>query len=94
MQPVDGQHPNRVAVARGPVVLVFETAYHDPAFRLPDTDAELAQWLVAEDSGKSFKVQPPDGTGVRSRFRPFYTMEENYPYKIYFDKDKLPLRFW
>ena len=94
MQPVDGQHPNRVAVARGPVVLAFETAYHDPAFRLPDTDAELAQWLVTEDSGKTFKVQPPDGTGVRSRFRPFYTMEEDYPYKIYFDKDKLPLRFW
>jgi DUF1680 family protein len=94
MLPVDRQHPNRVAVARGPVVLVLEAAYHDAAFRLPETDEELNQWLVAADTPGFFKVQPPDGNRVRSLFRPFYTVAENYPYKIYFDKESLPLGFW
>ncbi len=94
MQAVDAQHPDRVAVVRGPVVLALETAYHDAAFRLPESDAELGKWLVAEGSGETFKVQPPDGGNVRSKFRPFYTMAENYPYKMFFDRDKLPLRFW
>jgi DUF1680 family protein len=94
MLPVDPQHPRRVAVARGPLTLVLEAAYHDAAFRLPETDDELNQWLVADNTPGFFKVQPPDGSRVRSLFRPFYTIEENYPYKIYFDKDKLPLKFW
>lgn len=45
---VDRQHPNRVAVLRGPVVLVLEGAYHDPYFRLPDEDEDLPKWLVPE----------------------------------------------
>jgi DUF1680 family protein len=94
MLPVDRQYPHRVAVARGPVAMVLEAAYHDAAFRLPETDAELNQWLVVDGTPGFFKVQPTDGSRVRSLFRPFYTIEENYPYKIYFDKDKLPLRFW
>jgi uncharacterized protein len=94
MLPVDRQHPNRVAVARGPVAMVLEAAYHDAAFRLPDTDEELNKWLVADNTPGFFRVQPTDGSRVRSLFRPFYTIEENYPYKIYFDKDKLPIRFW
>ena len=48
MEPVDRQHPNRVAVMRGPVVFVLEGAYHDPNFALPRTNEELAQWLVPE----------------------------------------------
>jgi DUF1680 family protein len=55
MLPVDRQHPDRVAVVRGPVVLVLEGAYHDPNFRLPRTDDDLATWLVAEPGG------PPRG---------------------------------
>jgi len=94
MLPVDRQHPNRVAVARGPVAMVLEAAYHDAAFHLPETDGELNQWLVADDTPGFFKIQPTDGSRVRSLFRPFYTIEENYPYKIYFDKEKLPLKFW
>ncbi|HET7565822.1 MAG TPA: beta-L-arabinofuranosidase domain-containing protein [Gemmatimonadaceae bacterium] len=48
MLPVDKWHPNRVAVVRGPTVLVLEGAYHAPHFRLPDSDAELSSWLVPE----------------------------------------------
>jgi DUF1680 family protein len=94
MLPVDRQHPNRVAVARGPVAMVLEAAYHDAAFRLPETDEQLNQWLVADATAGVFKLQPPDGSRIRSLLRPFYTVEENYPYKIYFDKDKLPIGFW
>jgi hypothetical protein len=54
----------------------------------------LNRWLVATDTPGFFKVQPPDGSRVRSLFRPFYTVAENYPYKIYFDKKALPLGFW
>ncbi len=94
MQPVDRQHPDRVAVVRGPVVLVFEAAYHDPAFHLPETDADLNQWLVADATPGFFRVQPPDGKNVRSKFRPFYSVEEAYPYKMYFDRKSLPIGFW
>ncbi len=94
MLPVDRQHPNRVAVALGPVAMVLEAAYHDAAFRLPESDGELNQWLVADATPGFFKFQPTDGSRVRSLFRPFYTIEQNYPYKIYFDKEKLPLKFW
>jgi hypothetical protein len=94
MQAVDRQHPDRVAVVRGPVVLVFETAYHDPAFRLPERDDDLQKWLVADNPAGFFRVQVPDGRNVRSKFRPFYTVEEVYPYKIYFDRKALPIGFW
>ncbi|HKW01715.1 MAG TPA: beta-L-arabinofuranosidase domain-containing protein [Vicinamibacterales bacterium] len=110
MEPVDRQHPNRVAVMRGPVVFVLEGAYHDPNFSLPKTNAELAQWLVPEAGSlprgvwatappptvypASLRVVPPDKRPVRLRFRPFYEIGENYPYFMYFDRDTLPWRLW
>jgi DUF1680 family protein len=48
MEAVDRQHPDRVAVIRGPVVLVLEGAYHDPNFRLPMRDEDLPAWLAPE----------------------------------------------
>jgi DUF1680 family protein len=110
MEPVDRQHPNRVAVMRGPVVFVLEGAYHDPNFALPKTNDELAQWLVPEPGSlprgvwatapppteypTSLRVVPPDKRPVRLRFRPFYEIGENYPYFMYFDRDTLPWRLW
>jgi hypothetical protein len=110
MLPVDRQHPDRVAVVRGPVVLVLEGAYHDPNFRLPRTDDDLATWLVAEPGGPprgewstgmpprewatNFRVEPPDGSPVRLRFRPFYEIGENYPYFMYFDRPSHPRTLW
>ena len=46
---VDRQHPDRVAVVRGPVVLVLEGAYHDRFFRLPERPDDLDRWLVPEE---------------------------------------------
>jgi hypothetical protein len=110
MEPVDEQHPNRVAVIRGPAVFVLEGAYHDPAFALPMRDEDLERWLVPEEGGlprgiwstglpeaeypTSLRVVPPDGRSVRLRFRPFYEIGENYPYFMYFDRDSLPSRLW
>lgn len=110
MEPVDRQHPDRVAVVRGPVVLALEGAYHDPGFELPSRDEELETWLVPEQGSlprgvwsvglpettfpTSFRVAPPDGRSVRLRFRPFYEMAENYPYFVYFDRRELPWRLW
>jgi len=94
MMPVDRQHPNRVAIARGPLVMVLEAAYHDARFRLPETDDELNKWLTPDQITGSFNVEPSDGSRIRSKFRPFYAVAENYPYKIYFDKRSLPVGFW
>jgi uncharacterized protein len=93
-QAVDRQHPDRVAMVRGPVALILEADYHDPAFRLPDTDGELNQWLVPDQTPGWFSVKPSDGSKVRSKVRPFYAVEEAYAYKMYFDRKALPIRFW
>jgi len=110
MEQVDEQHPNCVAVVRGPAVFVLEGAYHDPGFALPMRDEELERWLVPEEGTlprgvwstglreaeypTSLRVAPPDGRSVRLRFRPFYEIGENYPYFMYFDRDALQWRLW
>jgi hypothetical protein len=98
----------RVAIVRGPSVPALEAAYHDPFFRLPATDEELNQWTVA-DAGKGsasargvmssavlgcFRIQPPDRSRARSLLRPFCTIEESYPFTIYFDTKLLPIKYW
>ena len=110
MLAVDEQHPDRVAVVRGPVVLALEAAYHDPNFRLPMRDEDLERWLVPEkgtlprgvwsvgmaepEYPTIFRVEPPDKSPVRLRFRPFYEIGEAYPYFMYFDRKALPRRLW
>ena len=110
MQPVARQYPDRVAVARGPVALALEGAYHDPNFRLPMRDEDLETWLIPEKGSLPrgvwsvgmveppyptiFRVQPPDKSPVRLRFRPFYELGEDYPYFLYFDRKSLPWRLW
>jgi DUF1680 family protein len=110
MEPVDSRHPDRVAVVRGPVVLVLEGAYHDPNFRLPMRDADLEAWLVPEAGSlprgiwsvgmeepryaTMFRVEPPDKSPVRLRFRPFYEIAQDYPYFMYFDRRMLPRKLW
>ncbi len=110
MEAVDKQHPDRVAVVRGPVVLILEGTYHAPYFRLPDRDEDLATWLVPEtwskplailteqtetrDTQSVFRVVPPDKSPVRLKFRPFYDTGEGYPYFMYFDRKGLPYKLW
>lgn len=91
---VDQWHPDRVAVVRGPVVLALDYNYHDPAFELPKTDADLNRWLVADDKPSVFRVQRPDGRPVRLKFRPFYDFAEEFPYLMYFDRQSKPYSLW
>jgi DUF1680 family protein len=94
MQAVDAQHPQRVAIVRGPVVLVQDFNYHDPAFQLPDNDDDLNKWLVADNSPSVFRMERPDGRPVRLRFRPFYDLAEDFPYVMYFDLKAWPYALW
>jgi uncharacterized protein len=91
---VDAQHPKRVAIVRGPVVLALDFNYHDPAFGLPDHDEDLNKWLIPEGSPVVFRVVRPDRRPVRLKFRPFYDFAEDFPYQMYFDLDARPYPLW
>jgi len=93
-QPVDAQHPKRVAIVRGPVVLVQEGNVHEPIFKLPDNDEDLNKQLVPAREPGSFKFVPPDGANVQALFHPFYSIIEALYYRMYFDLDKLPVVLW
>ncbi len=94
MQAVDAQHPQRVAIVRGPVVLVQDFNYHDPDFQLPNNDDDLNKWLVADGSPAVFRMERPDGRPVRLKFRPFYDLAEDFPYVMYFDVKAWPYALW
>ncbi len=94
MEAVDTQHPNRVAVVRGPVVYVIEADYHEPLFRLPELDADLDKWLAPDKTPGLYRVELPDRGRVVSKFHPFYEVGEGFPYKMYFDRDQLPVSLW
>lgn len=95
MQAVEKAYPQRVAVVRGPVVMVQDAGAHEPIFELPSDPEQLNKQLVATDEGPSvFRLLPPDGTDVQARFRPFYSIGGDYYYRMYFDLDKLPMVLW
>ena len=94
MEPVDRQHPDRVAVVRGPVVMALDYDYHDPNLMLPATDGELAKWLVAENEPAVFRIVRPDGRPIRLKFRPYYQMAHGFPYLTYFDRQSKPYALW
>jgi hypothetical protein len=95
LQTVDRWHPKRVAVVRGPVVLVQDASPHEPVYGPPDSDEKLNQWLVADDRlAGAFRVQRPDGAAVTGRFQPFYAVPEVNTYRMYFDLESLPITLW
>ncbi len=94
MVPVDQWHPDRVAVVRGPAVLVLEGDWHEPYFHLPKDDATLASLLVPDERAGAFRVQLPNGRVVRSKFRPFYDIERYYPYFMYMDRGNMGYDLW
>ncbi len=91
---VDKEHPHRIAVVRGPVVMVQEGNAHEPIFKLPDTDTDLNKWLRPSQPRGYFTMHPPDGTNVQAKFLPFYAAIESLAYRMYFDNDKLPFILW
>ena len=91
---VDPQHPHRVSVVRGPVVMVQEGNAHEPIFKLPETDEELNKWLIPDRPRGFFGMHPSDGAVVQAKFLPFYAAIESLAYRMYFDNDKLPFILW
>jgi len=106
-EPVDLQHPTRVAVARGPSVYVLDAGRHEPVPQLPD---DLNAWLTPAGSSVSpstrmvengsgfFRMPPfqgPRGSrNLTALWRPFYSTVENWRYRLYFDKKDLPMVLW
>ncbi len=76
--PVDKEHPRRVAVMRGPVVLVRR---ENPVI-IPPAGGDLASWLrPAGGNSIEFVVEgQPHGA-----FVPFYAVGHDEPYNMYFD---------
>jgi DUF1680 family protein len=94
LQAVDRQHPDRVAAVRGPVTMIMEGEWQEIRFTLPKSDEEFEKMLVPEGTPGGFQVRKPGGGFNRSKFRPFYTVPENIPYYMYFDKGALPVVMW
>jgi hypothetical protein len=90
MQTLETGNPQVKAIVRGPVVMVLENDFHEPAFRLPQADSELTAWMVPDTPQGTYRVQVSSGERVRSKIRPFYDLQEGYPYLMYFDTTKLP----
>jgi DUF1680 family protein len=75
LAPVDPQHPNRVAVTWGPIVLV-----RDESPRLLSR-GDLAAFVAKAGAGLVFTApREPQGS-----FLPFYKVDGQTPYNMYFD---------
>lgn len=70
--PVDTQHPKRVAITRGPLVLVRKGQ--------PSPSTSFADWKAAGDGSFEASSAP-----VTERFVPFYRLRIDEPYLMYFD---------
>lgn len=85
--PVDAQHPNRVAMAFGPVVLVQDVDWVMP-FDAP-VPWPMLDWethLVRQGSDLVFLPASPGTHRMRpGPFRPFYEVPERVPYRMYHD---------
>ncbi len=108
-QPVDKQHPDRVAVVRGPVVMVQDAAVHEPVFALPANDGELNKLLVPSRPAGQYAMllsgkNAVDPTAANSpaggppqagaKFMPFYAIPEVNSYRMYFDRKDTPVELW
>lgn len=84
---VDSFHPNRVAMACGPVVLAQDASWSAP-FTAP-VPWEMDEWdkfLVRRDSSLFFDpVTPGTGRMATGPFRPLYAVPESLPYRVYHD---------
>jgi DUF1680 family protein len=86
---VDKEHPDRVAILYGPVVLVEDLRFNlglqlPPGRHRPE---DLARRLRAESGDPLvFQVVDPPGQAIRSgRFYPYYDSPPAIPYRMYHD---------
>lgn len=93
MVPVDRQHPRRVAVVRGPAVLVMDDWVFEEIPSLPEPE-DLSTWLVPDDRPGIYRIAPQGDKKLEARFRPFYMIGEVVPYRMYHDLDMEPIPVW
>jgi Uncharacterized protein conserved in bacteria len=92
-QSIDRQHPRRVAIVRGPVVLVMDDWVFETIPQLPDPK-NIEKWLLPDQRAGVYRLKLPDGTRPGARFRPFYSIGEVTPYRMYHDLDAPPIPVW
>ncbi len=89
--PVDAQHPNRVAVLYGPVLMAQDARFSYPLHGPPDQVLQRlsrkpdALVLTYADDADHRLEQGGQEVG---ELRPFYSFGERQPYRSYFDLDK------
>ena len=83
--PIDEQHPNRVAIVRGPVVYGQEDP-HKWLSDIPRTDDELDKLMKPLANSRAiFQIDNEPVVQQRNAFRPFYSFNELERYRMYFD---------
>ena len=87
--PIDEQHPNRVAIARGPLVYGQEDP-HKWLSDIPRSDDELNKLMKPlANSPVIFQIDNEPVVQQRNAFKPFYAFTELERYRMYFDsKDR------
>jgi DUF1680 family protein len=83
--PIDEQHPNRIAILRGPVVYAQEDP-HKWLSDIPASDEELDKLMkpLANDPA-IFQIDNEPVVSQRNAFKPFYRFVELERYRMYFD---------
>jgi DUF1680 family protein len=83
--PIDEQHPNRVAIVRGPVVYGQEDP-HKWLSTIPASDGELDKLMKpVANSPAIFQIDNEPVVQQRNAFKPFYSFTELERYRMYFD---------
>jgi DUF1680 family protein len=83
--PIDEQHPNRVAIVRGPVVYGQEDP-HKWLSDIPPTDAELDKLMKPLANNPAiFQIDNEPVVQQRNAFKPFYSFTELERYRMYFE---------
>ena len=83
--PIDEQHPNRIAIVRGPVVYAQEDP-HKWLSDIPASDDELDRLMKPLANHPAiFQIDNEPVVQQRNAFRPFYTFAELERYRMYFD---------
>jgi hypothetical protein len=87
--PVDLYHPNRVAMAFGPVVLAQDAAWTTPfTAPVPWAMVEWESLLVRREEALNFSPVAPGTVRMpMGVFRPFSDFPEHHPYRMYHDLD-------
>jgi DUF1680 family protein len=84
-QAVDRQHPDRVALLRGPVVYAQEVV-HKAMSVIPASDEDLDRLMVPlQEDPSLFRIANEEVVGFRNAFLPFYRFPEVTAYRMYAD---------